>query len=144
MTTAQNVFDLTMPVIDELNDAGKADTSDTREYKNRTLQLLNILQGELYIYSDSYVEAASGKRSIAQPIMSFTEPIVSLDDYICRTVLPYGLAAHLLMDENPEVASTCLQRYEELKSTLKAGLNAGSEDITDLYGGFAHCEFGRW
>ena len=143
-TTAQNVFDLTMAAIDELNENGRSDTSDTREYKNRTLQILNILQGELYIYSDTYKQGAKGKRSIAIPILNFTEPIADLDDYICRTVLPYGLAAHLLMDENPNVASTCLQRYEELKGKLMAGLNTGSEDIIDLYGGLAHCEYAYW
>ena len=143
-TTAQNVFDLTMAAIDELNDNGKADTSDTREYKNRTLQILNILQGELYLYSDTYKASENGKRSIAIPIISFNEPIADLDDYICRTVLPYGLAAHLLMDENPSLADTCLQRYEELRAKLMSGLNTGSEDIKDLYGGFAHCEFGYW
>ena len=143
-TNSMDVFKLTMAVIDELNDSGQADTSDTAEYKNRTLQILNVLQGELYLYSDAYIKAEPGRRSIAIPIIEFEEPIVSLDDYICRTVLPYGLAAHLLMDENPAMASTCLQRYEELKDSLVAGLNTGSEEITDLYGGFAHCEYGYW
>lgn len=144
MTSAKNVFDLTMALMDELSDTGLSDTSDTREYKHRTLQILNILQGELYMYSDTYVQPQRGKRSIAIPILNFEDPIVDLDDYICRSVLPYGLAAHLLMDENPAVASTCLQRYEELRQKLIAGLNTGSEDIVDLYGGFAHCEFGYW
>ncbi len=142
--TAQNVFDLTMAVIDELNEAGSANTADTNEYKNRTLQLLNILQGELYPYSDRYIQPETGKRSIAKPIMTFTAEIESLDDYITISVLPYGLAAHLLMDENPAVASTCLQIYEERKATLARGLMAESEDISDVYGGFAHCEFAYW
>lgn len=144
MTTAQNVFDLTMAAIDELDESGRANTSDTTEYKNRTLQILNILQGELYVFSDTYEKAAPGKRAIAMPILNFEEPIVSLDDYICRTVLPYGLAAHLLMDENPDVASTMLQRYEELKGRLSMGINTTSEDIIDLYGGIEHCEYGYW
>lgn len=144
MTSAKNVFDLTMALIDELNDVGQADTGDTKEYKDRTLQILNILQGELYMYSDTYKLPVDGKRSIAAPIVNFTDPIVDLDDYICRSVLPHGLAAYLLMDENPGIASTCLQRYEELRSRLMGGLQVGSEDIIDLYGGFAHCEYGYW
>lgn len=143
-TNAQGIFDLTMAVIDELNDNGASDTADTAEYKNRTLQILNVLQGELYPFSDAYSLPEAGRRAIAKPILKFDEDIVSLDDYICRSVLPYGLAAHLLMDENPAVANTCLQRYEELKATLLRGLNVGSEDILDVYGGFAHCEYGYW
>ena len=143
-TSAQNVFELTMALIDELTENGKADTADTAEYKNRTLQLINIMQGELYPFSDAFDLPENGKRAIAVPVINFEESITSLDDYICRSVLPYGLAAHLLLDENPAVAGTCLQRYEELKASLLRGMNSASEDITDVYGGFAHCEFGYW
>lgn len=145
-TNSLDVFKLTMAKIDELNDKGEADTTDTREYKNRTLQILNILQGELYPYSDAYDPAEAGKRAIALPIINFEEPIVSLDDYICRTVLPYGLAAHLLLDENPAMAGFFQQRYEELKRSLANGIAAVSEDIIDVYGNgrFEHCEYGYW
>lgn len=143
-TTAQNIFSLAMAVIDELSGTGAADTADTAEYKYRTLPLLNILQGELYPYSDAFESVGNGKRSIAVPIINFEDAIQSLDDYICRTVLPYGLAAHLLMDENPAVASTCLQRYEELRAGLSKGICSGSEEIIDVYGGFPHTEFGYW
>lgn len=143
-TNAQRVFDLTMAIIDELNENGSANTADTSEYKNRTLQILNVLQGELYKYSDRYIMPEVGKRAIAQPIMDFEKDIESLDDYISISVLPYGLAAHLLMDENPAVAGTCLQIYEELRADLSRGLISGSEDINDVYGGFAHCEFANW
>lgn len=143
-TNAKGVFDLAMAIIDELSESGASDTSDTREYKNRTRHILNVLQGELYFYSDRYEPPVKGKRSIAEPITDFESEIVSLDDYICRTVLPYGLAAHLLMDENPSVANTCLQLYEQLKATLAKGLPAVSVDIEDVYGGFPHNEYGYW
>ena len=49
MTTAQEVFEKSMSLMDELNEStGAADTSDTKEYKNRTVAILNILGGELY------------------------------------------------------------------------------------------------
>lgn len=48
-TTAQRVFDLAMGLIDEVNESsGETDTSDTREYKVRTLLILNTLRGELF------------------------------------------------------------------------------------------------
>lgn len=144
-TNAQRVFDLAMALMDEVNEStGQTDTSDTREYKNRTLFILNVLRGELYPYSDTYdKDVENGKRPIAAVIENF-EADIQLDDYICQSVIPYGLAAHLLLDENPTAASFFQSRYEELRSLLARGLPQGSEDIIDLYGGIEHCEYGRW
>ena len=144
MTNAQYVFETAMTLMDELNEAtGKADTSDTKEYKNRTLRILNILRGELCPYSDTFTAGAAGKRPICPAIDDFTSAI-GLDDYICQSVLPYGLAAHLLMQEDPTSANYFQQRYDELKSLLARGLPAASEDIGDVYGGFPYNEFSRW
>lgn len=144
MTNAQYVFETAMTLMDELNEAtGKADTSDTKEYKNRTLKILNILRGELFPYSDTFTAGVAGKRPICPAIDDFTSAI-GLDDYICQSVLPYGLAAHLLMQEDPTSANYFQQRYDELKSLLARGLPAESEDIGDVYGGFPYNEFSRW
>lgn len=133
-TTGQWVFETTMAMIDELNDTGTADYSDTTEYKNRTLPILNILQGELYQYSDTYKQRNDRKRPVLYPLESL-EDYINLDDYICRTVLPYGLAAHLLVDENPTMAAFFQQRYEELKAGLRNGIPGMSQDIVDVYAG---------
>lgn len=150
MTTAQEVFSAAMGLIDEVNEStGATDTNDTREYKQRTLLILNVLRGELYPYSDTYQKPEDGGvRAIAKVIESFDEAI-DLDDYICQTVMPYGLAAHLLLDENPSAASFFNQRYDELKAGLARGLSAVSEDIEDVYGckwggGLRYNEFSYW
>ncbi|MEI3101008.1 MAG: hypothetical protein V8T45_04105 [Oscillospiraceae bacterium] len=145
MTNAQRVFDLTMALMDEMSESGQTDTADTKEYKNRTLNILNVLRGELYPYSDTYAEAEeAGKRPIAAVIEDFESAIV-LDDYICQSVLPYGLAAHLLLDENPSAASFFQQKYEELKAGLARGIPQSSVDIEDVYGGYyPHNDFGWW
>lgn len=145
MTTAQNVFDAAMGLIDEVNESsGATDTSDTREYKLRTLFILNILRGELYPYSDTYIHhSPAGLRPIAALIENFEDDI-DLDDYICQTVMPYGLAAHLMLDENPSAASYFNQRYDELKAGLARGLPAVSEEIEDVYGGLRYNEFAYW
>ena len=72
------------------------------------------------------------------------EDVIDLDDYICQSVLPYGLAAHLLMQEDLTSANYFQQRYEELKRMLEKGLPTVSEDIEDIYGGIEYCEFSRW
>ena len=142
-TNAQKVFDIAMGLMDELSESGATDTSDTKEYKNRTLFILNALRGELYHYSDTYKAEVPGKRPIVRYIDDFQTPI-DLDDYICQTVMPYGLAAHLLLDENPSAAGYFNDRYQELYALLARGLPQGSEDIEDLYGGIEYGEFSRW
>lgn len=146
MTTGQTVFDIAMGMMDEVQN-GLTDTADTKEYKDRTLLILNALVGELYPYSDTYSTEDAEGRPIAAYIRSFDRPI-DLDDYICRTVMPYGLAAHLLLDENPTSASFFQQRYEELVRGLRSGIPAASEDIVDVYGGRGgiepYTEFGYW
>lgn len=147
-TTAQDVFDTAMGLMDEVNEStGATDTADTKEYKNRTLLILNVLRGELYPYSDNYEQNDDGLRPIAMLIEDFETPI-GLDDYICQSVMPYGLATHLLLDENPSAAGYFNQRYEELKATLARGLPRSSEDIVDVYsdasGGLTYNQFARW
>ena len=48
-TTAQWVFDKAIYLMDEQNESsGATVTSDTNEYKLRTVPILNVLRGELY------------------------------------------------------------------------------------------------
>lgn len=132
-TNAQWIFETTMSMIDELDDDGAADTDDTEEYKNRTLAILNVIAGELYPYSDTYEEDEENfVRPIVAPIEDFYTDI-HLDDYICRSIMPYGLAAHLLLDENPTSANYFQQRYDELKQKLSVGLPTVSIDVEDVY-----------
>lgn len=145
-TTAQRIFDIAMGLMDEVNEStGATDTSDTKEYKVRTLLILNALRGEVFPYSDTYTATEDGTRPICQVISNFTE-VVQLDDYICQSVLPYGLAAQLLLDENPTAANFLQQRYEELRANLAKGMPQTSEDITDIYGvvSHPHNHFSRW
>ena len=58
--------------------------------------------------------------------------------------LPYGLAANLLVDENPGAASFYQQRYEELRGAYLARLRAHVSAVENLYGGLEYGEFGEW
>ncbi len=141
MTTAKQVFDIAIGLM-SADTNGLTETSDTTEYKNRTLFILNALRGELYPYSDTYARSEGGTRPTMPPISDFDTPI-NLDDYIAQTVMPYGLAAHLLIDENPTVAAFFQQRYEELLDKL-GNVSQDFEQIVDVYGGIGHSEGGRW
>ena len=143
-TSAQWIFEKAMNLMDEVNEStGKADTADTKEYKNRTLAILNVLRMECFLASDTFRSAEPGKRPTCPEIPDFDTPL-PLDDGVCQAVLPYGLAAHLLLDENPDVASFFNQRYQETLTMMAQGLPAQFEAIEDPYGGIGLSEFGRW
>lgn len=142
-TTVQQVFDLTINLIDSVSDEGLTDTEDTLDYKNRTLGILNTMQLRLYPYSDTYKTKKPGKRSVIPMLTSF-EDVIQLDDYIAQTVMPNGLAAILLLAEDTTQANYFQQVYEELIRGLEEGLSVVSEDIEDLYGNWEYTEFGRW
>jgi hypothetical protein len=144
MTTAKWVFERAMALIDSLGDGnGYADTADNNEYKNRTISILNVLRMECFPFSDTYQITTPGKRPVCREIVALTDSI-DLDDGLAQGVLPYGLAAHLLVDENPDTASYFQQRYEEMLVGMKNGLPAVVEDITDVYGITEHNSFGGW
>lgn len=60
---------------------------------------------------------------------------LTIDDITARTILPYGLAAHLLLTENSASASFFNQRYEELKFEGTRQQAASAEQIINIYGG---------
>ena len=149
-TTGDEVFQYAITLMDELNDEGKYKHEDTTEYRNRTRAILNIMIGELYMYSDTYKKNQSWE-SGRRPVPEFLDDLyteIDLDDYICKSIMPYGLAAHLLLDENPTTASFFQQRYDELKAGLMRGVPGTSEDIEDGYGNRGglnpYNEFSRW
>ena len=149
-TTGMDVFQGAITLMDELNDAGKFKHADTDEYRMRTLAILNILIPELYPFSDTYgknQDWAARRRPVVEKLADLNDTI-DLDDYCAGSVLPYGLAAHLLLDENPSAAGYFQQRYDELKALLSRGMPSESEDIVDVYGANGglspYNEFGMW
>ena len=133
MASGFDVFKSAMALMDEL------DVSDYNEYIYRAVNILNALIQEVYPYSDTYIKPTQPhKRSTPEmlDVADITQATadLDLDDYITFTVLPYGLAAHLFIDDNPASAQFFQQRYEELLERLKReGMLAESEDIYDVY-----------
>lgn len=129
MTNANWVFDRAIHLMDEQYEmTGETRTVDTKEYEYRTLSILNILRHELYPFSDTYTQGEGGKRYICPMIADFEQGI-DLDDAIAQGVMPYGLAAHLLLGENDALASYFNQRYQELMYTIGTRRTAQWEDI---------------
>ncbi len=129
MTDGNWVFDRAIGLMDEQNSwNGDTRTADTEGYRLRTLHILNVLRHELYPYSDTFRIGEDGKRVICPELKSMEQP-VDLDDAIAQTVLPYGLAAHLLLGENDQMAAFFFQRYAELLRGIGFRRGAVWEDI---------------
>ena len=134
-TTAAWVFARAIHMMDEQKEAtGETSTSDTAEYKLRTLSILNILRHELFPYSDTYEAQEDGTRDVCTEIKAFTD-VIDLDDVLAQGIMPYGLAAHLLLGENDSMAAFFNSRYSELVRDLAAKKSSKWEDIMPYYGG---------
>jgi hypothetical protein len=59
------------------------------------------------------------------------------------SVLPFALAAGLLVEENDAVANAALQIYQE-NLARAAAMPAVVGDVEDVYGGLEHGQYGRW
>lgn len=146
--TVQGVFDKAMYLIDAQNEStGNTRTADTKEYEVRTVGILNNLLDVVFPYSDTYAVETPGKRPALPDIQGFTDEL-DLDAKMVRDVLPLGLAARLLAEENPSLANYFQQLFEEHLARAGATLPAGLEDIDfelgGPYGGIEHGEFGHW
>jgi len=124
MTDGNWIFDAAIRLMDEQNARnGETNTADTAEYRHRTLTILNVLRHELYPVSGTF------EAELVCPELKSMEQPLNLDDDLAQTVLPYGLAAHLLLGENHVMAAFFQQRYTELLRTLGGRRMARWENI---------------
>lgn len=136
-TTAQWVFDRAIHLMDEQNEStGATQTTDTKEYEFRTVSILNVLRHELYPISDNYKIRNNNRRPISTELLSMQD-YIDLDDAVAQGVMPYGLAAHLLLGENDTMANFFAQRYAEMYAAMSKSLPSVWEDIPSAYGGLS-------
>jgi hypothetical protein len=65
-------------------------------------------------------------------ITSLTDTL-QVDDVTAITILPYGLAAHLLLEENDTMAAFYQSRYEELRNISSIKQPTSESQIVDMY-----------
>lgn len=137
MKNVIDVFNASMGLMDELSANGEARTNDTKEYEHRTPGIVNMMISEFRILS--------GLSGGFVGVETMDDPILKVDDTYAIGVMQYGLAANLLIDENPTAASFFEQRYEEMRNLYfsRRPSDAG-ESIEDMYGGIEYGRFGKW
>lgn len=148
MTTAQDVFDIAIRLMDAQNEStGATETADTKEYRLRAPSLLNSILDRAYPASDTWPEAADRKRPICPKVTAMTDEI-DLDERICTGILPYGLAGLLLTEENPALANFFWQTFLEQLEEAKRGVPAGIDSVEDVYGfmndNLEYGQFAQW
>lgn len=142
--TVQAVFDKAMYLIDAQNEqTGSTTGADTNEYRIRTIGILNVLIDAVFPASDTFHMNEDGTRPYLDDVERFTDEL-NLDARILREVLPYGLAAKLLSEENPKLANFFQQSYEEALASARYSRPAVVEDIELPYGGIEYGEFSHW
>lgn len=134
MTNGQWIFEHAIGLMDSGDEAtGVMDATSTRAYKHRTLGILNILGQECQGYS------LEGEWTPLEDL----ETALPLEDGLCQGALPYGLAAHLLLEEDPAAANFFQQRYEELLDRWRRR-QVALEELEVPYGGVEKGKDGRW
>lgn len=136
MVSVKDVFGAAMALMDELNAEGNAQTSDTKEYEHRTPAIINMMVAEKRILT--------GERGTMLQVTSLGDMLLNIDDNYALSVMQYGLAANLLIDENPTAAGFYQQRYEELRDRYMLRQEASMGTVEDIYGGIEHGQFARW
>ena len=143
MVTVQKVFDTAIHLMDEQSETtGGTVTTDTAEYKYRTISILNAVLPSLYPYSDTCDHDVPGRpvcpalvapANYASP--DFTQSI-PLDDALALGVLPYALAAHLLSGENESLSAWMMQRFNQVFADIRSKIPGTFEPIYAPYGLF--------
>lgn len=116
--TAQQVFETALALMDEVTENGTITTETPEYYKTKAVSFINLLQVELL------------------PPTAAITPITQLDqtlqvnDRVALLILPYGLAAHLLLNDDMAISSFFNARYDELKKKIPTH----AVPIADVYG----------
>ncbi len=135
MKTVREIYTAAMGLMDELD--GDGSPRDTGEYASRTPGVVNMMISEYRILD--------GRTGGFVAVEDMDDPVLGIEDTYALGAMHYGLAANLLVDENPPAASFFQQRYEEVRNIFfSRRASAEGEEISDIYGGIEHGGFGRW
>ena len=127
---AEDIFTMTMAMIDEMNDNGTLDPTTTAEYRAKTPAILTMFQNEIFGIKNRYRKIEEQVFPVA--IVDLKQN-VQVDDIEANTLLTNGLASHLMIHENKALASFYQERYEEMKGLYLKPTPLEIETREDVY-----------
>ena len=130
--TVQEIYEIALALMNE---------PDQETYRSRVPVLLSSLIGRVWQFSE---EHEFGPHSMFSPVSALTDTVEGLDRTLMCSVLPYGLAALLYLDEDPARANSWWGIFSEELDLCARNRPAAFERIENAYGGPEHGQFGRW
>lgn len=139
--TCKEIYELAMALMDEMkdnqspSDVPQVDYSENKDYQARTPGIVSILQTQVIMY----LKGAGVDVDSLDPISTMDDE-VDLEQDICTGVMPYGLAARLLGQEDTKMSSYFSNLYyDNLSAAKDASENkfiAKQQSRTNVYGLF--------
>ena len=127
---AEEIFNITMAMIDEMLTSGELDAEATAEYRAKAPSILTMLQNELVGIDNRYRKEEERVEPVA---IESLEQTVQVDTIKACTLLTNGLAAHLMLHEDKTLANFFQQRYEEMKGMFLKPIPRTPETREDKY-----------
>ena len=127
---AEDIFKITMAMIDEMLTSGELDAEATSEYRAKAPYILTMLQNELVGIENRYREKDDYVYPVAIEDLNQT---VQIDAIKAATLLTNGLAAQLMLNEDKTLANYFEQRYEEMKGMFLKPTPKKPETREDVY-----------
>ncbi len=121
--TAKQVYDMALVLIDEVVENGNIVADQPQYYQAKAKSILTTLQTELL------------PNDVTPVVITDLSQNLLLSDRVSLLVLPYGLASHLLIQEDVNTASFLNARYDELKKKNLYSTIKPIEDVNDVTGG---------
>lgn len=127
---AEDIFNMTMAMIDEMLTSGQLDAEATAEYRAKAPSILTMLQTELIGIDNRFRD----KKDWVYPVVieSLEQPL-QVDDIKAQTLLTNGLAAQLMLHEDKTLANYFEQRYQEMKGMFIKPTPRRPETREDVY-----------
>jgi hypothetical protein len=133
--TGETVFLMAIKLLDGIERDGTINESDIVTYRAKAPSIITLLQGEL-LPSITLLPGALLPTPTAVVDYTDLNTPLSITDKQALYVLPYGLAAELIIseDDDDDMGAYFSKRYQELK--MKHPAPAVITKITNVYGKF--------
>lgn len=127
--TGKEIYDLAAELL-ACKNADGSDNADCNDYVSRAPGLINILLAET-LWLDRLLRQ---DKSVMPVYIRSVDDAVRCNGVLARSVLPYGLAALLAMEEDVQMYDRLHSRYREEISRIKEEVAGVRHDIGDCYG----------
>jgi len=128
--TGEQIFTITMALIDEMLASGTIDPETTAEYRAKAPSILTMLQNEIVGIENRYRKQEDYIFPVAIESLDQT---FQIDDIKASNLLTNGLAAHLMLHEDKALANFFEARYEEMKGMYLKPTPRKPEKREDVY-----------